>query len=123
MQYRLYSQGDVFHYNLKLCVILQEVIKAMDITNCIGRPPRHGICLTLSEHTALIYIREVAHTCWDSLELSSVHALGRALAERQLLVTVRTSLPNGFYSLRHQYLLVQTHIGGRISRLRISFAS
>ncbi|EFJ51810.1 hypothetical protein VOLCADRAFT_87360 [Volvox carteri f. nagariensis] len=84
----------------------------MDATSSLDCPARHGAHLSLSEHTALNVVRGIVRECCNSVSYGSARALGRALAEKQLLVTVRTSLPNGFHSLRHQYLLVQTQFGG-----------
>ncbi|GLI70375.1 hypothetical protein VaNZ11_015155 [Volvox africanus] len=84
----------------------------MDATPSPGRPARHGVYLTLAEHIALNRIRAIVHDCFDKVAYNSAQDLGRVLAEKQLFVTVRTSLPHGFHSLRHQYLLVQTQVGG-----------
>ncbi|GIL63070.1 hypothetical protein Vafri_17037 [Volvox africanus] len=93
----------------------------MDATPSPGRPARHGVYLTLAEHIALNRIRGIVHDCCDKVVYSSAQDLGRVLAEKQLFVTVRTSLPHGFHSLRHQYLLVQTQVGGAAIVVDIEF--
>ncbi|GIL88450.1 hypothetical protein Vretimale_15396 [Volvox reticuliferus] len=84
----------------------------MDATPLSGRPTRQGVYLTLTEHIALNRIREIVHDCCDNVVYRSALELGRVLAGKHLFVTVRTSLPHGLHSLRHQYLLVQTQVGG-----------
>jgi hypothetical protein len=78
-----------------------------------ARPARHSVHLTLSEHTALNTVRTLVNESFSSEACSSALELGRGLAEKQLLVTLRTSLPHGFHSLKHQFLLVQTQLGGK----------
>ncbi|GLC45901.1 hypothetical protein PLESTF_000710300 [Pleodorina starrii] len=78
----------------------------------------HGVHLKLSEQTALNHIRCIVNECSGTVSAS---ALARELALRGVMVTLRTSLPKGFHSLKHQYLIVQTHDGGAAIVIDVEF--